>query len=169
MTLDIQALTTKLHRHFKEKEHRSYPLLLNEEQIERELNSLATGERTDWILDERDGEITGILGYAADPQAMFLQTLVLASFTCERDFIERALEQLIDRYPDYTLQVGVEAENQLVVDVVKQKNLSLADESFAMSLELAARGRRHSDITRVDAAAWDDYRVLHEQAFGDYY
>lgn len=166
----IETLTPKLVRHFKDKQNRSYPLLLTKEQIGRELNHLVKGEQTGNFLDERDGDITGFLGYAVDPEGKYIQTQIVASFNRDVSFILQSLDRLIDRYPDYTLDVGVEADNELVVDAVKQKSFSLLDDTYAMSVHpRRGLGRIHPEIVQVTAAAWEDYRDLHERAFQDYY
>ena len=49
----IETLADSIHLHFKQKENRSYPLLLTRDRIEEELNKLITDSDFYYILECR--------------------------------------------------------------------------------------------------------------------
>lgn len=120
-----KALAERISRHFQNPAHRSYPLLLTTERIEEELRKIRDNKEAFWILEEKEGEARGICAFFVDAEAKYLQTVFFLSFDRDPEFFRHSLDELIEKYPAFTIHVGTEAENTLLVNALKQKHRTI--------------------------------------------
>lgn len=165
-----EALAEKIFEHFKERENRSYPLLLTKAKILQELRALEENRQAGSFSEETGGETEGFCGYIFDEEERYLQTVLFVSFRREPGFVRRALGHLKENFPDYELLVGIEAENSLLKEALQQQSFVLGDDSYALSLEPSASGSPlPPGLKRLDEAGWRALEGLHEAHFGDCY
>lgn len=167
---NVDKLSEKIYIHFKEKKNRSYPLLLTKEDIKTELNQILTDENADCILDKKADEISGICAYSIDEEKKYLQTLIFADFDQNSEFILRVLDYLNENYSDFTKNIGVEAENLLLTDALKQKNFKLTDDSYSTSIKPRDyKSEKNLNFEKIDFEAWQEFKDIHDENFSDYY
>lgn len=167
---EINSLSQKLQSHFKNKENRSYPLFLTENQIKEELKKLIEDENYNYILDRVDDEIVGICGYYILEEQKYLQTVIFASFNKNKTFIKKVLDYLIEKFPGYRIIIGLEAENSFIVNALREFRFQLTDDLYSSSLKLGEKSyRKFSDINKVSLCQWEKYKEIHEKNFGEGY
>jgi hypothetical protein len=164
------ALTEKIFQHFQVKAHRSYPLLLTKPQIRKELEALENDPHASYIQDNAEGDIRGICGYVVDPSSKYLQTTLFVSLDRNPTFIADALDHLIAHYPDLAIHVGVEADNQLVIDGLQARHFRVDDDAYSTTIApMTADVRSHPHVASVTLSQWQAYRDIHDRAFSDGY
>ncbi len=165
-----KALAERISQHFKDPANRSYPLMLTKERIEAELRNIKNNEEAFWILEEAEGEIKGLCACFVKEDAKYLQTLLFLSFDKNPEFFRKSLDTLMQQYPDFTINAGAEAENQLLVNALKQKHFILSDDLYSASIDpRRAHGKAYPDIEEINASQWKDFKTIHDRHFGDSY
>lgn len=167
---NLDLLAEKIFLHFKEKKNRSYPLLLEKEEIKKELEMLKNNPNSFYLLDEADGEIQGICSYFIIEKEKYLQTTIFASLNHKKQFISDALNHLIDKYQEYTINVGVEAENILLINELMDKGFMIIDDLYSATVKPdILAGELYSDVESVDLSRWSDFKEVHQRCFAQGY
>lgn len=167
---EIDKLTEKIFLHFKEKENRSYPLLLTTKQIKKELLKLYEDSNSNYILDRDNGEIIGFCGYYIIEKEKYLQTTIFVSFNHNDEFIIKVLNYFKTKYTDYIKMIGLEAENIFISSKLKKFGFELVDDLYSTTLELKGYIRKeNSNVEKINLLQWEDYKEIHERNFGKGY
>lgn len=163
-------LVEKIFLHFKDIKNRSYPLLLKKEEIKRSLEKLKNDSDSFYILDEEDDNILGICGYYVIEKEKYLQTELFVSLNNNKEFIYKVLNYLIETYPNYTIDIGVEAENIFLIDELKDKGFSVIDDLYSATIKLnVSNNKEYSDIEEIDLTQWENFKEIHQRYFGKGY
>lgn len=166
----IDKLAKKIFLHFKEKENRSYPLLLTVEQIKKELIKIYRNPNVKYILDEDGNEINGFCSYYTIDQEKYLQTTIFVSFNYNKEFVIKVLNRFKIKYPGYTYIIGIEAENNFISNALRQFGYKLVDDLYSTTIKLANnKYQENFDIKKVDLLQWKNYEKIHEKYFGEGY
>lgn len=164
---NLDVLVEKLFKHFKDINNRSYPLLLEKDEIKKNLLSLHTDNHSFYILDKDDDEILGICGYFIVEKEKYLQTNLFVSFNRNKEFVDRVLDYFRVKYPDYTVNIGVEATNHLVIEELKNYGYRLIDDLYSATIKpYVSKGKLFSDVKKIDLDQWDNFQDIHQKYFG---
>lgn len=163
-------LVERIFLHFKDIENRSYPLLLKKEEIKKTLEKLNNDLDSFYLLDKEDDDVKGICGYYTIEKEKYLQTELFVSFNYNKKFINQVLNYLIEKYPDYTIDVGVEAENVFLIDELRDKGFSIIDDLYSATIKpYLLNTKEYPDVEEIDLDQWDNFAEIHKQSFGDGY
>lgn len=168
--VDLEALTEKIYQHFSDISNRSYPLLLEKEEIKKTLQTLNADTDKYYLLDNVEDDIQGLCGYRIFEEEKYLQTTIFASFNHNKAFIRDVLRHFRLQYPDYTVHIGIEAENGLIANELKSNGYRIIDDLYPTSINPSlSRCNQYSDVREIDLEQWDDFEEIHQASFGDGY
>ena len=167
---NLDLLAEKIYLHFMDVENRSYPLLLEKEEIKKSLEKTNKSLDSFYFLDKIDDEIQGICSYYINKEDKYIQTEIFVSFNHNEGFINKVLSNLIESYPDYTIDVGVEACNSLLIDELQKKGFKIMDDLYSASIKVnESNYSKYPDIESIDKAKWDLFKKIHQQYFAEEY
>lgn len=163
-------LAERISLHFQEIKNRSYPLLLEKEEVKEVLKKLKGQSDSFYLLDEADDEIQGICGYYIVEKEKYLQTTIFVSLNYNEKFIKKSLDYLRETYPGYTINIGVEAENVFIIDELKNNGYWIIDDLYSATIKPnLINSQTYSDIEEIDLAQWENFKEIHQQNFGQGY
>ena len=167
---NIDLLAEKIYLHFRDAKNRSYPLLLEKEEIKKVLERINNSSNSFYFIDEIDGEIQGICIYYINNKELYIQTEIFLSFNHNKKFINEVLSNLIETYPDYIIDIGVEAENSFIIDELKNKGFKIMDDLYSTSIKVNERRySKYPDIELIVLNQWDSLKKIHQQYFDSGY
>lgn len=167
---EVDVLAEKIYLHFKEAHNRSYPLLTEKEKIKDVLRKLKSDPNSFYLVDQDGAEVRGICGYYIIEDEKYLQTMLFASLNRNPTFIRQTLRYLKTTYPNYAINIGVEAENRFVIEELRKSGYRMADDLYSATLNLCdSDSRAYSEVEAIDLAQWDDFAEIHQAAFGEAY
>lgn len=166
----LEILSEKIFRHFQNPKNRSYPLLLERDEIKEELVKLIKNSDSFYLLDKADDEIQGICGYYILEEEKYLQTTIFVSFNYNKEFVHKVLDHFIEAYPNYRLIIGLEADNSFLSDELKELGFKMIDDLYSASIKPNVfMNNVDSNIEEIDLVQWEDFKELHQHFCGEGY
>lgn len=164
---NLDVLVEKIFLYFKDINNRSYPLVLEKDEIKKVLQILNSDNDSFFILDRVDDEILGICGYFVVEKEKYLQTNLIVSFNHNKNFINKFLKHLRLSYPDYTINIGVEAGNIFVIEELKNHGYQLIDDLYSATIKPdMSSSKQFSDVKKINVDQWDNFLDIHQKYFG---
>lgn len=164
---DLDLLVEDIYLYFKNVSNRSYPLLLTKDKIQSSLKKLQSDNDSFYILDKENDKILGICGYYVIEREKYLQTNLIVSFNHNKNFINEVLKYFRLNYPDFTINIGVEADNNFVIEELKNQSYLLIDDLYSATINpSASRSKQFSDVKKINLDQWDNFLDIHQKYFG---
>ena len=78
------------------------------------------------------------------------------------------MNYLIESYPDYIIDVGVEDENSFLIDELK--DFTIIDDLYSAAIKpYESTGKNYSDIEEINIEEFENFKEIHQSYFGEGY
>lgn len=78
------------------------------------------------------------------------------------------MNYLIESYPDYIIDVGVEDENSFLIDELK--DFTIIDDLYSAAIKpYESTGKNYSDIEEINIEEFENFKEIHQSYFVEGY
>lgn len=156
------------------KEKRSYPLAPNEKFLEEEFYKCAVTDKSAELIGfYKDGILTGVMSFFYQKREKYLQTTCLFSLTDDEEVIRALVTYLLDNYPGYQINVGVEASYTKAKIVLEHLFFNLDEDSYTYrqttSNPAVKEYKKACEVVPVTLKNLEEYLVYHKEHFDEEY